>query len=335
MAIPKVVDQSIIDENFVKWNIPRPDKDYRVVVHCSTYKHESYIEDALKGFVMQKTNFPFCAIVIDDGSPDRTPVIIKQYAASYPDIIKPILLGENHMQHGMSRNPYFEEWHKRTKYIALCEGDDYWTDPHKLQKQVDFLEKNEDYVLVHTDKYVEFGADGVRCTCPHSSEGENVNSLLKANTIATCTTLYRVATYHKISELLSSICRNNHLPMGDYPLWLLLAEYGKIAFLPDFTAVYRVLSESASHTRNVKKAVAFDDGTIRCKIIFYQRYIANNGYSNKLNLEFNEMIFHMRKRMLLDYGWAARGQIIPLLKMLPHWQYICMQSIKRKLNQRK
>lgn len=147
MAIPKVVDQRIIDENFVKWNIPRPDKDYRVVVHCSTYKHESYIEDALKGFVMQKTNFPFCAIVIDDGSPDRTPAIIKQYAASYPDIIKPILLGENHMQHGMSRNPYFEEWHKRTKYIAMCEGDDYWTDPHKLQKQVDFLDTHPEYVL--------------------------------------------------------------------------------------------------------------------------------------------------------------------------------------------
>ena len=308
---------------------------YKVAIDCLVYNHEPYLRECLEGFVMQQTDFPFVAIVHDDASTDHSADIIREYAAKYPDIIHPIYETENQWRKADgSLRKIMNDAIEATgaPYIAMCEGDDYWTDPHKLQKQVDFLEKNEDYVLVHTDKYVEFGADGVRCTCPHSSEGENVNSLLKANTIATCTTLYRVATYHKISELLSSICRNNYLPMGDYPLWLLLAEYGKIAFLPDFTAVYRVLSESASHTRNVKKAVAFDDGTIRCKIIFYQRYIANNGYSNKLNLEFNEMIFHMRKRMLLDYGWAARGQIIPLLKMLPHWQYICMQSIKRKLN---
>lgn len=344
----------VIDNNDI------PKQDYMVLCSTVTYNQAPYITDTMNGFCMQQTSFSYACYIIDDASTDGEQDVIKAYLDEHFQMDKAeqyelelanvivakhntnpnctfavYLLKRNLWKEPDLKRPLGRPWTQRCKYIAICEGDDYWTDPHKLQKQVDFLEKNEDYVLVHTDKYVEFGADGVRCTCPHSSEGENVNSLLKANTIATCTTLYRVATYHKISELLSSICRNNHLPMGDYPLWLLLAEYGKIAFLPDFTAVYRVLSESASHTRNVKKAVAFDDGTIRCKIIFYQRYIANNGYSNKLNLEFNEMIFHMRKRMLLDYGWAARGQIIPLLKLLPHWQYICMQSIKRKLNQRK
>lgn len=144
-------DKKIIEENFIKWNIPRPQQDYMVVIHCSTYNHGKYIEDALKGFVMQQTKFPFCAIVIDDGSTDNATEIIRRYAELYPENIKPILLGENHMQHGKSRDPYFKEWWSVAKYIAMCEGDDYWTDPLKLQKQVDFLEENGDYVLSFHD----------------------------------------------------------------------------------------------------------------------------------------------------------------------------------------
>lgn len=143
----ETIDSNTIEENFVKWKIPRPTRDYMVVVHCSTYNHGKYIEDALKGFVMQQTSFPFCAIIIDDGSTDDAPNIIRKYAESYPEIIKPILLGENHMQHGKSRNPYFDEWHNAAKYIAFCEGDDYWIDPLKLQKQVDFLEAHNEYSL--------------------------------------------------------------------------------------------------------------------------------------------------------------------------------------------
>lgn len=141
------IEKSEIEDNFKKWNIPRPQQDYMVVIHCSTYNHGKYIEDALKGFVMQQTNFPFCAIVIDDGSTDNAPEIIRRYAELYPENIKPILLGENHMQHGKSRDPYFKEWWSVAKYIAMCEGDDYWTDPLKLQKQVDFLEGHDDYVM--------------------------------------------------------------------------------------------------------------------------------------------------------------------------------------------
>ena len=100
---------------------------------------------------MQKTNFPFCAIIIDDASTDNTPEIIKEFAHKYPEIIKPILLQENHMQHGKKRDPYFIPWHNSAKYIAQCEGDDYWIDPLKLQKQVDLLEKNLDVGLCFTD----------------------------------------------------------------------------------------------------------------------------------------------------------------------------------------
>lgn len=148
--------EALIIKNIKDWNIPFPKQKYEVLVHCSTYNHERYIESALNGFVMQKTNFPFCAIIIDDCSTDHTPEIILNYAKEYPDIIKPILLGENHMQHGKLRDPYFIEWHKSTKYTAQCEGDDYWMDPMKLQRQYDFMESHPEYSLCFHNSIISF-----------------------------------------------------------------------------------------------------------------------------------------------------------------------------------
>ena len=143
--------QPILDRiariNIRRWNLPMPQKDYMVVIQCSTYNQERYIEQTLQSFIMQKTDFSFCALLTDDCSTDHNVEIIQRYAEKYPDIIIPILLGENHLQHGKPRNPYFDPWHKRAKYVAVCEGDDYWTDPYKLQKQVDFLETHPDYSL--------------------------------------------------------------------------------------------------------------------------------------------------------------------------------------------
>ena len=140
----------VVQENIKKWGIPQPDRDYTVLIHCTTYNHGKYIKDALEGFVMQKCSYSFCAIIIDDCSTDNNAEIIREYAEKYPDIIKPILLGENHMQRGILRDPYIEKWHQCAKYIAQCEGDDYWIDPYKLQKQVDFLEEHPDYGMVHS-----------------------------------------------------------------------------------------------------------------------------------------------------------------------------------------
>ena len=151
-----MAQDELISNNIRQWNIPLPDQRYEVLIHCSTYNHERYIESALNGFVMQKTSFPFCAIIIDDCSTDRTPEIILKYAKKYSDIIKPILLGENHMQHGKPRDPYFIEWHKSSKYMAQCEGDDYWMDPMKLQRQYDFMELHPEYSLCFHNAIISF-----------------------------------------------------------------------------------------------------------------------------------------------------------------------------------
>lgn len=115
---------------------------YKVVIECCTYNQIDYIEDALKGFVMQKTNFPFCAVVIDDCSTDGQQEIIQRYADKYPDIIKPIFLPFNHYSANKSKKTYLEPYFQISEYIAKCEGDDFWTDSNKLQIQADFLDAN-------------------------------------------------------------------------------------------------------------------------------------------------------------------------------------------------
>ena len=126
---------------------PLPDQDYMVLIRCYTYNHEAYIEDALKGFVMQKTNFPFVAVVVDDASTDGTADVIRRYEAKYPEIIKGVYLKENHYSQKKPKMKYIAPWRERCKYEAICEGDDYWTDSSKLQTQVDFLESHPEYSM--------------------------------------------------------------------------------------------------------------------------------------------------------------------------------------------
>ena len=119
-----------------------------VSIWCTVYNHEPYVRQCLDGFVMQRTNFPFEAIVHDDASTDGSAAIIREYAEKYPDIIKPIYETENQYTiPGAFRRILEAALHPDSKYVAICEGDDYWTDPEKLQIQVDFLERHPDYSM--------------------------------------------------------------------------------------------------------------------------------------------------------------------------------------------
>lgn len=133
-------------------------KPLMVSIQCTAYNHEEFIRETLEGFVMQKANFRFEAIVHDDASIDGTAEIIREYAEKYPDIIKPIYEVEN--QYSKKDGSLDRIMYKacKGKYIAICEGDDYWTDPYKLQKQVDFLEAHTDYVMC-SHRYIEFNQE--------------------------------------------------------------------------------------------------------------------------------------------------------------------------------
>lgn len=290
----KIESPEVIDQNIKEWNIPIPEHEYMVVVHCSTYNHSKYIEDALKGFVMQQTNFPFCAIIIDDASTDNNAEIIRKYANKYPDIIKPICLGYNHMQHSISRNPYFDCWHQSAKYIAQCEGDDYWEDPYKLQKQVDILESNPEIGLCYSKAHIYIQSSGLRSS---QTIGEGKNSPLdeiitKGNFIPTLTTLYRKDLMFRYYEEIKP--ETKQWKMGDMPMWIWFIINSKIIFLDEITAVYRILSDSASHSRDLKKEETFNKSALNIRLFYINHYPCFKYMEND--------VWNLYYRSLLDIG---------------------------------
>lgn len=200
-----------------------------VSVVCITYNHEKYIHQALDGFVKQKTNFTYEVIVADDYSTDKTAEIIAEYAKNYPEIIKPTLRTKNV---GIEKN-CIEAFQKTTgKYVAFCEGDDYWTDTEKLQTQVDFMELNQGCALSFHPVKVFF-EDGSKqdYIFPDQSNRKNFSSkrLLEQNYIQSNSVMYRKQDYKKLPEV---------LPM-DWYLHLYHATFGSIGFIDKTMSAYR------------------------------------------------------------------------------------------------
>ena len=111
------------------------------------YNHEQFLKECFEGFLIQKTNFAFEVLVHDDASTDNSVAIIREYTEKYPEIFKPIYQTENQYSKGIKISTTYQFPRAKGKYIAICEGDDYWTDPEKLQKQVDFLEAHPEYII--------------------------------------------------------------------------------------------------------------------------------------------------------------------------------------------
>lgn len=212
-----------------------------VCIHCLTYNHQAYLEDALKGFVTQQTSFPYVAVVIDDCSTDGTAEILRKYESKYPDIIKAFYLEENYYSQNKPKKKFFEPFDQNAKYIALCEGDDYWTDPLKLQKQVDFLESHSDYSLCFHRVFIQSDLDVDKQRFNHLEEREYCSrEIYEKWTVPTCSVVYRRSSY------LSHYSPHKDVPYGDIYLWLQLAEAGRVYCLGFCGGVYRRHSEGVS-----------------------------------------------------------------------------------------
>ena len=229
-----------------------------VAIRCIAYNQGAYIREALEGFVSQKTDFKYVVVVHDDASTDSTPIVIKEFADRYPDLILPIFETEN--QYSKPGNPLgkiMAEAIEETgaKYMAFCEGDDYWTDPYKLQKQVDFLELHPDYGMCYS-KADRFDQASGKILNSWGGPNTTFESLLLKNTIPTLTALVRIDLFSDFNSEIQPDLRD--WKMGDYPLWLYISLKAKIHFSPEVTAVYRVLGESASHSKSISKRYYFD-----------------------------------------------------------------------------
>ncbi|MDC0957915.1 glycosyltransferase, partial [Flavobacteriaceae bacterium] len=198
--------------------------------------------EALDGFLMQKVDFDYEILLRDDASTDGTSKICHKYANKYPDKIKLLAYTENQYQKGVSP---FRDNVKRAKgkYIAMCEGDDYWTDPYKLQKQVNFLENNEDFSFCFHRVYNSIEGkvrknilSGPKATIINSEF--QVTDLIKegGSFVPICSLVYRNNFENKFPQWF------HDCSVGDLPLVLYLSNIGKIGFLEDVMSVYRVAS---------------------------------------------------------------------------------------------
>lgn len=212
-----------------------------VSIYCLTYNHKNYIKKCLDGFVMQKTNFKFKAIVYDDCSTDGTREIVQEYADKYPDIIKTIFPHKNIAQsEGYYKINTLMYENMEGKYYAYCEGDDYWCDEYKLQKQVDFLENNPDYsICFHPAcvKYEGFDYDKTDELYPSNITPKEATfeNLLMQNYIPTSGVVYRWRFHN---ENFQDWFPKN-IFAGDWQLNLLHASVGKIKMLTDVMSVFR------------------------------------------------------------------------------------------------
>lgn len=247
-----------------------------------TYNHEKYIAQAIEGVMMQKTNFPIELIIGEDCSSDHTREVCIAYQEKYPEIIK-LNLPEQNL--GVNKN--FLEIIKiaKGKYIALCEGDDYWTDPMKLQKQIDFLEANKDYSLCFHNciiKSMEQNEEWIFHKDPLQDTYET-KDILREWFIPTASIVYRNFDDFKFPEWFI------HCQSGDIPLLLLLSVRGKFKYINEPMSVYRYHQASTSWSHyGYNKAIGMT--------YIYQCF---NVYTNyRFSKEIEEAIIYEMRRLL-------------------------------------
>ena len=236
--------------------------DPLVSIRCLVYNHEPYLRQCLDGFVMQKTTFPFEAIVHDDASIDGSAAIIREYAEKYPDIIKPIYESENQYSKGTIIRIMDDAISPNSKYISLCEGDDYWTDPDKLQLQVDFLENHPDYTMCfhrartildetgdETDRFPSEPFKTIQDRDYSSTE------LMQVWTVPTASMVYR-------RECASYPLNQRYICLyGDIVKVLSCAEMGKVRGLGRTMSVYRIQPGGVTSSyENKRRFIMFSPG---------------------------------------------------------------------------
>ena len=208
----------------------------KVSVLMITYNHEKFIEQAVRGVMMQETNFEYELVIGEDYSTDRTREIVVRLKEEFPNKIRLILHPQNV---GMIPNMVSVYESCQGEYIALCEGDDYWTDPYKLQKQVDYMEAHPEHAMCFhwasvLDQSSGTFTDGWRIGSPHVQAHYTLNDLLTHNNfLPTCSVMFKNGLLPEYPEWFLKV------PYGDIALHVLHAHYGTIGFIDQEMAVYR------------------------------------------------------------------------------------------------
>lgn len=292
-----------------------------VSICCITFNHEKYIRDCIEGFLMQNTKFPIEIIVHDDASTDGTAKIIKEYADKNSGLFSIILQNENqHSKGGGSIYARFVFPRACGKYIALCEGDDYWTDPYKLQKQVDFLEENPEYGLISSDvNLINDKGEPLPDNNMVLKQREyykptiNVFDLLKINRINTLTVCVRTNLMQALSE---RVVKENIWYVYDYWFWLNVALKSKICVSKEKMANYRI------HSKGVSRQKGFFDG--KSQNIRYE--VLTKILNKKLarTRKEKEIVALSGISLIRDKKLSIKLRLKLLFKSFPYYKYLIM-----------
>jgi len=271
-----------------------------VSVCMITYNHEKYIGQAIEGVLLQKCNFSVELIIGEDCSTDNTRKISEEYQRKN-NIIK-LLPSEINL--GIIPNFIRTLNSCSGKYIAICEGDDYWTDPLKLQKQVDYLERNPNVSFVATN-YAIYDEKTNQTKKAATSKRIDFYTLLKRkNQIPTLTTCIRSEYIFDYIREINPV--EKKWPVGDYPLWLYLSQKGKIGVIPEYTANYNKRQNSACHYTDIKKQYQF-----YLNVIDIARFYSNK-YGTSTSIE--KRIKRNKIDTLINYGYSLKNE-----KLMRKW----------------
>lgn len=281
-----------------------------VSVNVATYQHHNYIKNCLDGILMQRCDFDYEVIIGEDQSTDGTREICIEYAEKFPDKIR-LFLRDRKLSQYYEEGRYVTRFNgiwlrmsSRGKYIAICEGDDYWTDPYKLQMQVDFLQKNTEYGLVFTDADCLIEDTNLLIPAHDKTygrkipEGDVFELLLYDNPYKTCTSLFRKDLIDQIE-----LAANPRFKMGDLIMWLTIAQKSKVGYIPKSTTVYRIIKNSASHFTDL----------ISYRRFYRSRYRASLYFSSKFSVNFSRSTFKKKQKEELIFFLFDSKMYLPLL----------------------
>lgn len=307
---PIGLDESTISDLYDRI-VSRKDEEVLVSIRCAVFNHEPYLHQCLDGFVMQKTNFRFEAIIHDDVSSDNSVGIIREYAEKYPDIIKPIYETENQYSKNDGSISRIMTAACHGKYFASCEGDDYWTDPLKLQKQVDYLESHPECMLCFTNARVRW-EDGSgrpdKLFAPKLEERDYQSHELTEEWITpTASFVYRRSVLE--SDFYQQVINHPKLKIvGDIPLVLTCAHLGTVHALADATCVYRRQPQGFMLSSDSTRKLAHGDYRYALFQVFGKEHLDSS--VTKAIYHYRIGLFNARKEKNWSNWFKLMGRIL-------------------------
>lgn len=282
-----------------------------VSVTMITYNHAPFIARAIEGVLQQKTNFPFELIIGEDCSTDGSREIVFEYQKKHPDIIRVITSDKNV---GAIKNGTRTMKAGRGKYIAFCEGDDYWQSPHKLQKQVDYLEDHPECGLVYSSYDVyHVGSqkkihDYIKYRNWQMPDNPSIfDFLCNKNEIGygilTCTVMLRRTLYEQIVESDPYLHQNDFFLMGDTQLWAEISTLSNLHYIQESLATYNITNESATRSKDVKKRLRFERSQAELMMYLCDKYgaaVNRSIFEDSWCMSTLRLAFHSRSAELAE-----------------------------------